>query len=189
MDELVWSIARTSGIISLGLLTGSLLLGVMTRSGRSFGALSRYTQSLLHRSLSLLAVLFTALHVAALLADSYARVHLIDLLIPFLGDYRPFWQGLGTVGLMLMVAVALTGLLRQRLGQRLFRGIHLASYLLWPIAVAHGLGNGSDAGTLWYRAITVVSIALVIAAGIWRLTADYASHAAIRRVAREGVRP
>jgi len=189
MDELFWSIARTSGIISLCLLTGSLLLGIITRSGRSFGALSRYTQSLLHRSLSLLAVLFTVLHVIALLADSYARVHLIDLLIPFLGEYRPFWQGLGTVGLLLMVAVALTGLLRQRLSQPVFRGIHLASYLLWPIAVAHGLGNGSDAGTLWYRAITIVSIALVMVAGIWRLSANYANHASTRRLAREGVQP
>ncbi|WP_347038094.1 iron reductase [Glutamicibacter halophytocola] len=189
MVELFWSIARTSGIISLCLLTGSLLLGIMARSGRSFGALSRYTKSLLHRSFSLLSVLFVAPHVIALLADSYARVHLIDLLIPFFGEYRPFWQGLGTVGLLLMLAVSLTGLLRQRLSLTVFRGIHLASYLLWPIAVAHGLGNGSDAGAVWYRVITVVSIALVATAGIWRLTANYADHASARRLAREGAKP
>ncbi|WP_334121410.1 ferric reductase-like transmembrane domain-containing protein [Glutamicibacter sp.] len=188
MDELMWSAARTSGMISLLLLTGTLLMGITARSGRAFGGLSRYTQSLLHRSFSLLCVLFVMLHVLTLLADSYAKMQIIDIFVPFLGDYRPFWQGLGTVSFLLMIAIALTGLLRRHLGQRVFRGIHLTAYLMWPIAVAHGLGTGTDAGTLWYRIATVISIALVLAAVIWRLTANYLDHSTTRRLAREGVK-
>ncbi|MGP9529363.1 ferric reductase-like transmembrane domain-containing protein [Glutamicibacter sp. AOP5-A2-18] len=188
MDELFWSIARTSGIISLSLLTGSVLLGILNRSGRPLGKLSRYTLSLMHRSFSLLALLFVGLHVLSLLADSYAKMHVIDLFVPFLGETKPFWQGLGTVALLLMLLITITGLLRQKISQGVFNGIHLSSYLLWPISVAHGLGNGTDATSLWYQGATIVSIVLFLAAIIWRITSNYHDHAAARRQAREGVK-
>lgn len=188
MDELLWSMARTSGIISLCLLTGSVLLGIVNRSGRPLGPFSRYSLSLMHRSFSLLSVLFVGVHVITLLGDSYAKMHLIDLVIPFLGDYKPFWQGLGTLSLLLMLLIAASGLLRQKLSPRVFKGIHLSSYLLWPIAMAHGLGNGSDAASLWYQAAAILSLVLFLSAVIWRLSTNFHDRSAIRRQAREGVK-
>ena len=43
----------------------------------------------LHRHLGGLTVLFTGLHMAALVADSYAQFGLADLLVPFASEWRP----------------------------------------------------------------------------------------------------
>ena len=73
--------------------------------------------------------------------------------MPFVGSYRPFWQGLGTVGLELILALVVTSLLRTRMPERVWRGVHWLAYVSWPVAFAHGLGNGTDSGAGWMRAI------------------------------------
>lgn len=65
-------------------------------------------------------------------------------MLPFAGNYRPLWQGLGTVALDLMAAIVVTSLLRHRLGARVWRAVHWLTYLCWPMALPHGLGTGSD---------------------------------------------
>ena len=187
MDEVFWSVGRTSGMFSLCLLTLGLLLGIVNRSGRSFSGLSRYTLTLLHRNASLLALGFLLLHFTSLWLDPQARLRLADLAVPFLGSFKPFWQGLGTLAFLMLLAVGATGLLRRRIGQRTFTAVHWLSYALWPVAVAHGLGNGTDAGSWWYRLAAAASILLVGAAVIWRLSANYHEAAAIRRASQKGL--
>jgi len=63
------------------------------------------------------------------------------------------------------------GLLRRRLPYRLWRAIHWAAYAAWPLAVAHGVGAGSDAGTEWLRAVNAMCVAAVGAALVWRVLA------------------
>lgn len=187
MDEVFWSVGRTSGMLSLCLLTAALLLGIVTRSGRPLAGLSRYVLTLLHRNATLLALGFVLVHFVSLWLDPQARLRLGDLAVPFLGSYRPFWQGLGTLALLLLLAVGLSGLLRRRIGQRAFTAVHWLAYALWPIAVAHGLGNGTDAASWWYRTAALASILLVCAAVLWRLSANYHDAAATRRASRKGV--
>ncbi len=177
----LWYTARATGVISLVLLTIVVALGIASRSGRSAFGLPRFAVALVHRNAALLAVVTLVIHVTTLMLDSYAKVHVTDLLVPFVGAYRPFWQGLGTVGLELIVALVVTSLLRTRLPERIWRGVHWLAYAAWPVAFAHALGNGTDSGTVWMRGIAAVSAFSVVAAVGWRLAPDFTEHSNVRR--------
>ncbi|RAN70756.1 iron reductase [Bacillus sp. SRB_336] len=188
----MWAFARVSGLVSMVLLTGSVLLGILARSGRPLLVIPRFSVSLLHRNISLLAVVFLVFHVVPLLLDSYARVNLVDVVVPFLGGYRGFWQGLGTVALDLMAAVVVTSVLRHRLGQRTFRVVHWATYVMWPLALAHSVGNGTDGTSAPVVAAAVVLTVAVLAAAAWRVSAGFLETASLRSsggTARKGWRP
>jgi sulfoxide reductase heme-binding subunit YedZ len=107
----------------------------------------------------------------------------VDLVLPFAGNYQPFWQGLGTLGLDLIAAIVVTSLLRKRIGARTWRIVHWLAYLCWPIALLHGLGNGTDNGTWWLWTISMTCAAAVAAAVVWRLSPAFARfpHRAERR--------
>ncbi|MEV4347880.1 ferric reductase-like transmembrane domain-containing protein [Actinoplanes sp. NPDC049596] len=185
MTDALWYFARGSGVVSLALLTVVVTLGVGARSGRTAFHLPRFAVNLLHRNAALLAVVFLMLHVVSLLFDPYAQLRVFDLVLPFVGNYRPFWQGLGTLGFDLMIAIVVTSLLRQRLGARTWRAVHWLAYLCWPVALMHGLGTGSDNGTVWLWIVSMLCAAVVLAAVVWRLTPNFTRfpHRAERRVA------
>lgn len=180
MDESMWALGRVSGLISMVLLTGSVLLGILARSGRPLITIPRFSLALLHRSISLLAVVFLVFHVGALMLDSFANVSLADVAVPFLGSYRPFWQGLGTVSLGLMAAVVVTSIFRRRLGQRTFKVVHWFTYAVWPLAMAHSLGNGTDASSMPVLVSAVVLVVVVLAAVAWRVSARFAETDSVR---------
>lgn len=176
MSEAFWALGRGSGVVLLALLTVSVLLGILTRSGRPLGALPRFGVTLVHRNLALLSVIFLIIHVVSLMLDPYAQLRLVDAVVPFVGRQAPFWLGLGTLGSDLMIAVTLTALVRRWIGQRVFKAVHWGSYALWPVAFAHSIGQGSDAGALWFTAGALLAAALVLVAAIWRTTTGFVEH-------------
>lgn len=176
MAEAFWALGRASGMVLLGLLTASLLLGVVTRSGRPLPGLPRFGVALVHRNLALLSVVFLAVHVGSLLLDPYAQLRLVDGLVPFLGTQNLFWLGLGTTALDLMLAVGATALLRRWIGRRAFRAVHVSSYLLWPIGLLHAIGDGSDAGSGWFTAVGMGCTLAVVGALVWRSSVGFVEH-------------
>jgi len=184
MTDAMWAFGRVSGIVALVLLTISVLLGILTRSGRPLPGLPRFSISLIHRNIALLASVFLVFHVGSLMLDSYAKLKVVDILIPFLGAYKPFWQGLGTVAVDLLIAIIITSLFRKRLGARLFKAIHWLTYAMWPIALVHSIGNGTNGLSGWFIAFSVVSAGAVLAAVIWRASSRFIETAHTRGVVR-----
>ena len=176
MSEAFWALGRGTGVVLLALLTISVLLGLLTRSGRPLGGLPRFGVALVHRNVALLSVVFLAVHVLSLLGDPYAQLRLVDVVVPFAGVQSPFWLGLGTLGFDLMIAVTVTALLRRWIGQRVFRAVHWATYPLWSVALAHGLGQGSDARSVWFLVGAAVAAVCVISAAIWRTSVGFVEH-------------
>jgi methionine sulfoxide reductase heme-binding subunit len=166
----LWYLGRGTGAVCLLLLTVVVVLGVMTRSGRPVLGLPRFAVAAVHRNAGLLGVSFLAVHVVTLLADPYAHLRLVDLVLPFAGTYRPLWLGLGTLGFDLVLALMVTSLLRQRIGARTWRAVHWLAYAAWPVALLHGLGTGTDAGQPWLRVIAAGCVVAVLAAVGWRLS-------------------
>lgn len=183
-DQALWALGRGTGITALAFLTVSLALGIATRSGRRLAALPRFAVADVHRFAALAGAALVALHMTLLFFDPYAQLRLIDFAVPFLGAYRPFWLGLGALAVDVMVALILTSLLRHRLGVRTFRIVHWAAYALWPIALAHALGNGTDAGRAWFLAFAGCCVLTVAAALTWRLRADFVEYADTRTAGR-----
>jgi sulfoxide reductase heme-binding subunit YedZ len=173
MTDALWYFGRGSGVVSLVLLTVVVALGIGARSGRTPFGLPRFAVSLLHRNAALTAVVFLAGHVLSLLFDPYAQLRFFDLVLPFAGSYRPFWQGLGTVGLDLVAAIMVTSLLRRRLGASAWRAVHWLAYACWPMALLHGLGTGSERGAWWLWAIAIACAGIVAAAVVWRLASEF----------------
>jgi sulfoxide reductase heme-binding subunit YedZ len=168
-----WYLSRGTGLVTLLLLTLVVALGIATRSGRPLPGLPRFAVAAVHRSASLLTLVFLGIHVGTLMFDKYAQLKLIDLVVPFAGTYRPLWLGLGTVASDLLIALVVTSLLRSRLGPRTWRGIHWAAYAAWPVALFHGLGTGTDNGQLWMWLAAAVSIFTVVLSVAWRLSETF----------------
>lgn len=165
----LWYLTRGSGAVTLLLLTGTVVLGIANSARWATAAWPRFVTERLHRNLSLLAVVFLALHVATTVVDGYVPIRWLDAVVPFGSSYRPLWLGLGAVALDLLAAVLLTSLLRARIGHGAWRAVHWAAYACWPVALAHGLGTGSDSGHAWMIALDAAAAAAVVAAGWWRL--------------------
>jgi sulfoxide reductase heme-binding subunit YedZ len=164
----IWYIARGAGVMALFMLTLSVMLGIATRQGKPLAGLPRFAIATVHRNASLIALGLVVVHVLTLLFDSYANLNPIDLVVPFVGSYRPLWLGLGTLAFDLMIVIMITSLNRARLGLRAWRAVHWASYALWPIALAHGLGTGTDAAQIWMGALAIVCATAVAATATWR---------------------
>jgi sulfoxide reductase heme-binding subunit YedZ len=170
MTDALWYTARGAGTISLILLTVVMVLGVGSRSGRPVFGLPRFGVAAVHRNASLIALGLLLVHMFSLLFDPYAQLRLVNLIIPFGATYRPFWLGLGTLAMDLLIVVWLSTLVRHRIGAAAWRTIHWVTYAIWPIALLHALFTGTDAGRLWMRAIAGGCLLLVSAAVIWRLS-------------------
>ncbi len=183
-DEALWAIGRGAGITALAFLTVSVALGIGTRSGRPMLALPRFAVADVHRFAALAGTLLVVLHITLLFLDPYAQLRIVDFVVPFLGSYRPLWQGLGTLAFDLLIVIVLTSLLRHRLGARAFRVIHWVTYALWPIALAHALGNGTDAYRIWFLAFAACCALTVIASLVWRLRANFTEYADARESGR-----
>jgi sulfoxide reductase heme-binding subunit YedZ len=161
---------RASGVVSLVLLTLVTALGISTRNRWSLPGLPAFATAGLHRSVSLVAVLFLGLHVATAVFDPYALVGVTAVLVPFTAGYRALWVGLGTVSLDLVAVLIVTSLLRSRLSPRVWRTVHWAAYLSWPLAVFHSLGVGTDSPSTWLRSLAAgcaVVVAIPLAARLW----------------------
>lgn len=187
MNEALWALGRGTGIVALIMFTITLVLGITTRSGRPVAGLGRTGVADVHRVAALTGTGLVLAHVGSLYFDPYAQLRLVDFFVPFLGSYRPLWLGLGTVALDLLVVVTVVSLLRHRVGPRVFRTVHLATYVLWPVALLHAIGNGTDAGSSWLTGIALACVAAVAGAVTWRLVPSYEGRGHVRtprRVAR-----
>ena len=107
-SEALWALGRGNGIVALAFMTLSVVLGIGVRSGRPLFTLPRFGIADVHRFVALAATLLVALHMGLLFMDPYAKLRLIDFVVPFLGAYRPLWQGLGTVAFDVLVLVVIT---------------------------------------------------------------------------------
>jgi sulfoxide reductase heme-binding subunit YedZ len=184
MTSAMWDLGRGTGVVALVMFTISLVLGIIARSGRTVAGLGRFGVSDLHRTAALTGTGLIVVHVASLLLDPYAQLKLVDLVLPFLAAYRPLWVGLGTLAVDVLIVVTLASLLRQRIGPRLFRTVHWATYVLWPMALLHALESGTNAATPWFLALAVVCVTAVLAAVGWRLAPSFAGRGWSRRPRR-----
>lgn len=164
----VWYLMRASGVVSLLLLTAVFVLGIATTKRWRTRSLPGFAAVSLHRSISLLSVVFLVVHVTTAVVDPYAVVSVASVVVPFLAGRRAFWVGLGALSLDLVAALILTSLFRQRLSPKVWRAVHWAAYLAWPLAIGHSLGIGTDTGALWLRVLAAGCVAVVAAAATVR---------------------
>ena len=165
----LWYASRATGVVCLVLLSLVAILGILVnRQGRLPG-LPRFAVTGLHRNLSLLTVVFLAVHVVTAIADGYVHIPWLSTIVPFTSGYERFWLGLGTVAVDLVAAVIVTSLLRDRLAPSLWRAVHWLAYAAYPVTVAHSFGAAKDLRSGGLLALTVATLLAVVAAIAYRV--------------------
>lgn len=194
MDSLIqsgalWYASRATGVVSLGLLTAVVLLGILVNRGGRLPGLPRFAVTGLHRNLSLLSVMFLVVHVASVIVDPYVTIGWAQAILPWGSGYQPLWVGMGTVALDLILALVLTSLVRLRMKQRTWRAVHWLAYAAWPVALVHGIGAGTDLRSGWMLWATIAMAGAVGLAAGWRLALAGAELPRAERVAVRLDRP
>lgn len=182
----LWYASRATGLVSLVLLTAVIVLGTVAGARVSSRAWPRFAIAALHRNLSLLALMFVAVHAVAAVIDTYADIRWLDVVLPFVSSYEPFWLGLGAAAFDLLVALIVSSLLRPRISARLWRGMHWLAYACWPVALVHGIGLGeADATSGWGLVLVVACVLAVAGALAYRVGVRHPDTEARRRAPAE----
>jgi methionine sulfoxide reductase heme-binding subunit len=169
--QVLWFATRGAGIVSMILFSVVACLGLLAVARTQSTRWPRFLTVELHRNLALLSIAFLAIHIVTAVLDPFTSLGIAAAIVPLASSYRPLAVALGVVSVDITLAVIVTSLLREHIGQRAWRAIHWGSYASWPLAVAHTITAGSDAFSTWMLAVTAACVVAVGACLAWRLTA------------------
>ena len=162
--QIWWYVTRSAGIIAYLLLWFSTVWGLAVPTKLLTPALEQTFTVDFHEFISLLSIGFTLLHVFVLTIDRFLPYTPIQILVPFLSPYRPFWVGMGVIAFYITLLVTITFYLRSKIGMKTFRSIHVLSLLGYLGVTLHGLYAGTDsplvAMQLLYKGTALVVIFL-----------------------------
>jgi sulfoxide reductase heme-binding subunit YedZ len=159
--HLFWITSRAAGIAALVLASLAVSLGLLM----STKLLKKKGPDLivLHEVLSLSTIVAIGVHGAALLGDQYLHPSIADIAVPFVSSYKTFWTSTGIIAGWGLALLGLSYYARRRIGITRWRKLHRFTALLWVAGLVHALGEGTDAGQLWFLAmIAIVTIPAVM---------------------------
>ncbi len=168
-DTLLWYATRGAGAVSMVLLSGVVVLGILSSLRFQSARWPRFLTTGLHRNISLLTLVFLALHIVTAVVDPFTHLGWLAAVVPFSSYYRTLWLGLGVIAVELLAAIVVTSLVRGFVGHGAWRAIHWLAYASWPLAIAHGLGTGTDSWSPWMFGLTAACVLAVVTATIYRL--------------------
>jgi methionine sulfoxide reductase heme-binding subunit len=160
--HLFWITSRAAGFTALILASLAVSLGLLM----STKLLKRRGPDLFltHEVLSLATIAAIVVHGAALLGDQYLHPSIADIAIPFVSTYKSVWTTLGIVSGWTLILLGLAYYARRLIGAARWRKLHRFTALAWLLGIIHSLGEGTDAGQLWFLAM--VAIVAVPALGL-----------------------
>jgi sulfoxide reductase heme-binding subunit YedZ len=162
-DHAWWLASRASGTVAMLLISASVLIGLALSARVMKGpGISRWLASA-HEQAALAGLVAIALHGVTLLGDPFLQASVGDIAIPFSGDFKPIWVGIGMVGGYLAALLALTFYARRRIGVARWRKLHRLTVVAYALSVAHTLGAGTDFGPGSWPRLAVIAPAGPIA--------------------------
>lgn len=160
--KLSWHLVRSSGIVAYLLLTASVIWGLVI-SGKFVKEWAPGVVSMtVHSTISWLAVILSLIHAVLLLFDNYFTYTLGDIFIPFTGEYRPVFVGLGTLAFWTILLVSLSFPFKKRLGHKNWKWLHYGSYIAFLMVSAHGIFAGTDGERLGFQILVALSVFTVV---------------------------
>jgi len=176
----VWYFARAAGFVSLLLLAAVVALGLALTLRWRTPNWPTFLSEGLHRYLTTVLYVFLAIHIVTIWLDPFTKFNLADVLVPFVSNYRSLWMGLGILAFDLALALGLSIYIRNRIGYRAWRVAHYATNVIFPLALIHGIGTGSDTHTWWALVIYGVAAVPVGALAAARMVGGQAALAPVR---------
>jgi methionine sulfoxide reductase heme-binding subunit len=168
--HLFWITSRAAGIVALVLASLAVSLGllmslkVMRRRGPDLIAV--------HEILSLSTLVALLVHGATLLGDQYMRPSIVDISLPFVSSYKTIWTSIGIIAAWSLALLGLSYYARRRIGATRWRKLHRFTALAWIAGVVHSLGEGTDAGQVWFLAMIAIVVVPAVALLLVRYLTD-----------------
>ena len=160
-EAVTWDVARAGGLTAYLLLTLAVALGLALSLRLQSPRWPRIINSELHNFLTLLASIFTVVHVLAVWIDPFTHFSWSAVFLPLASTYRPFWMAFGIVGLYLGIAIFISTWLRPHIGYALWRRLHVLTLGVYGLVTVHGIATGSDTRTWWALGLYLSSLAIV----------------------------
>jgi predicted ferric reductase len=157
-----WYVARATGFVAWGLITASVITGLLLSTRLARGRPTPAWTLDLHRFLGGTAFVATVLHLAGLVGDNYIHFGAADLFVPFASSWEPGAVTLGVLALYLLLAVQGSSILMRRLPRRLWRIVHLTSFIVFWSATFHLQLAGTDAANPVARWTVNLAITAVV---------------------------
>jgi hypothetical protein len=107
-------------------------------------------------------VVFVAVHLFALWADSFVTFGPAELFVPLVSAWKPVAVAWGIVACYLLVAIEITSLLMRRISRRVWHAVHLSSFGLFAFATIHALTAGTDAGEPLVQWFAILSTFVIV---------------------------
>jgi len=164
-----WHVTRSTGMVAYLLLAASTIWGLLLSTKIIKDTVPPVLSLAMHNVLSWAAIALAGIHMFALLFDSFYTYRLADLVIPFIGPYRPEWVGLGIIGMYLMLLTSLSFNWRKQLGQKWWRRLHYLTFVTYVMVTVHGVMAGTDSGSPGMKALYWGSGLLVLLLTNYRL--------------------
>jgi len=169
--HLFWITSRAAGIVSLVLASLAVSAGLVM-SLRMMRA-RRPDLVVLHEVLSLGTLAALAVHGFALLGDHFLSPTLADIALPFAWSYKTLWTSIGIIGGWALIILGVSYYARHAIGANRWRKLHRFTALAWIAGVVHTLGEGTDAGQMWFLAmLAVVAVPAVVLLAVRYLTEE-----------------
>jgi len=154
--HLFWITSRAAGsaalvLASIGVCVGLLMGGRFVR-GRGIDLRAA------HETISVATLIAIVVHAVALLGDSFLHPSVADIAIPFVSGYKTVWTTIGIFAGWGTILLGLSFYARRWIGQRRWRSMHRFTVLAWWLGVIHSLGEGTDAGQVWFLAMTAIAV-------------------------------
>jgi sulfoxide reductase heme-binding subunit YedZ len=154
-DHLFWITSRAAGVSALILSSAAVAVGLSMGSRLVRGPRAVDARAL-HEVLSLATIAAIALHAATLLGDAFMHPSIVDLTVPFASGYERWWTAAGIVAGWSTAVLGLSYYARRSIGAARWRSAHRFTALAWVLGLVHSLGEGTDAGTTWFLAMTAI---------------------------------
>jgi DMSO/TMAO reductase YedYZ heme-binding membrane subunit len=165
VTKIVWYGIRTAGVVAYILLWLTVISGLAISGGLfpKWGAVLLPLHQLADLALSL-----AVLHAALLLGDRFAGFTPETLVVPFRSSYEPLWSGLGILALYIGAVVFWSVEFRPKIGYARWRQLHYLSFVVYTLALLHGLFAGTDRNTAPMQLLYVVTGGSVMAMTVLR---------------------
>lgn len=166
---LSWEVARVGGMLAYLLASGSVVIGLLLSLKLRSTSWPRFLTTELHRFVTVLALVFAAIHGIAVWLDPFTGFAVAEVVVPFASHYRPLWLAFGIIGGYLLLAVWASEYVRRWTGYAWWRRFHYLAFGVFVLATLHGLGSGSDTREPWALALYAPCAGSVLGLLGWRL--------------------
>jgi sulfoxide reductase heme-binding subunit YedZ len=182
-DRLPWYVTRISALLAYLALAASVVYGLLLSTRILDRIAHRAVSFTLHQDLASIGLALALVHGAVLMIDRSVPFSPLEVVVPFMGPYRPLWVGIGQIAMGLTIVVLVSFYVRKRIGQKTWRRVHYLSFLAFVAATVHGLMAGTDSQSTWALAGYILATSIVVLLLAYRI----ATSVAARR--RQGASP